>query len=143
MCSLQCKCTEAKIPVRGKITLQSVYRVHQMSQTSTRKIEGINEVIRRRNSTKDRQCNGKIKMRKKANNGKTYTENQRLNVAKNGDEHRCSGRVGSSCTTIYQYYFSVSEEQILTCIKVLDLKQKPNMFQLRPILVKTVYAFGK
>ena len=142
MCFLQCKCTEAKIPVRGEITLQSVYRVHQMSQTSTRKLKvsmGLSDAVIRRKTDSAMVK----KMRKKANNGKTYTENQRLNVAKNGDEHRCSGRVGSPCTTIYQYYCSVSEEQILTCIKVLDLKQKPNMFQLRPILVKTVYAFGK
>lgn len=66
-------------------------------------------------------------MRKNANNWKTYTENERLDAAKNGDEHRCSGRVGSSCATICQYYFSVSEEKILTCIKVIDLKQKPNV----------------
>lgn len=81
-------------------------------------------------------------MRKKENNGE-ITQKARQNIAKNGDENRCSGMVGSSCATIYQYYFSASEDQILTCIKVLDLKQKSNMFQLRPIIVKDCLCFWK
>jgi hypothetical protein len=77
-----------------------------MVKKTITKSEDTKEVIRIRKSKKDRQHNGQKKKDKKTNNDLQNKHIQLMiqlknntNLVKTGDELRCSGRVGSSCTT--------------------------------------------